>query len=127
MVIIERKFDNSVDKIVACHLIEHFSFIKSGEALREWHRALKPGGQIILETPDFLNCCRMFVDADETTRLVLYNNFFAWPDAPGQSHYFLFTEYQLASHLIGAGFDNIGCHQIRSTPKHPIHRGWIPF
>jgi len=75
--------------------------------LKEWHRALKPGGMLIIETPDFYNSCKMFVDSNEQTRIVLYSHFFAWPWLPGQIHYFLFTAQQLAGTLNEIGFENI--------------------
>jgi SAM-dependent methyltransferase len=38
------------DVIVAQHLIEHFG--RPEEALREWHRALAPGGRVVVATPN---------------------------------------------------------------------------
>lgn len=87
--------DNSVDEIYACHLIEHFDFKEGQEVLKEWHRVLKPGGKLILETPDFLASCRRFVEGTEEQRVQLYGHFFAWPWQPGQCHKFLYTETQL--------------------------------
>jgi teichuronic acid biosynthesis glycosyltransferase TuaG len=99
--------DNSVDEIKAFHVIEHFDFYQIQQVLKEWHRVLKPGGRLWLETPDFLESCRTFVNADEDFKILLYNHFFAHPWIPGQTHKFLFTETQLTTNLSWAGFKNM--------------------
>jgi teichuronic acid biosynthesis glycosyltransferase TuaG len=101
--------DNSVDEIKAFHIIEHFHFFEIQEVLKEWHRVLKPGGRLWLETPDFLESCRSFVEGSpsmhiEEWRVLLYNHFFAHAWIPGQTHKFLFTESQLKTNFEWAGF-----------------------
>jgi glycosyltransferase involved in cell wall biosynthesis len=101
--------DNSVDEIKAFHIIEHFHFFEIQEVLKEWCRVLKPGGRLWIETPDFLESCRSFVDGSPTMniedwRVLLYNHFFAHAWIPGQTHKFLFTETQLRTNLEWAGF-----------------------
>lgn len=44
--------DNSVDLIETHHMIEHLSFAEADQALREWNRALKPGGYLVMTCPD---------------------------------------------------------------------------
>ncbi len=104
--------DNSVDEIRAFHIIEHFDFFEGQEVLKEWYRVLKPGGKLYLETPDFLETCRAFVEADNDFRVALYGHFFAHPWVPGQTHKFLFTEDQLRSQLSWAKFNQV----IRVAP-----------
>lgn len=96
--------DNSVDEILALHVIEHFDFFEGQHVLNEWYRVLKPGGLLILETPDFLETCREFVNCSHARRLELYLHFFAAPWVDGQTHKFLFTEDQLKCQLGWAGF-----------------------
>jgi len=101
--------DNSVDEIKAFHIIEHFHFFEIQEVLKEWCRVLKPGGRLWIETPDFLESCRSFVEGSPTMniedwRILLYNHFFAHAWVPGQTHKFLFTETQLRTNLSWAGF-----------------------
>lgn len=46
--------DNSVDEILASHILEHFSHREQvGNVLREWHRVLKPGGLLRVAVPNF--------------------------------------------------------------------------
>jgi glycosyltransferase involved in cell wall biosynthesis len=104
--------DNSVDEIKAFHIIEHFHFFEIKAILNEWYRVLKPGGRLYLETPDFLETCRSFVEGSPTMpledwRVLLYGQFFAHPWIPGQTHKFLFTENQLRANLEWAEFKTI--------------------
>ena len=96
--------DNTIDEIKAFHIIEHFHFFEAQDVLKEWYRVLKPGGVLHIETPDFLESCRAFVEGDGDFRVLLYNHFFAHPWIPGQTHKFLFTEEQLKTNLEWAGF-----------------------
>jgi len=104
--------DNSVDEIKAFHIIEHFHFFEIQEVLKEWYRVLKPGGRLYLETPDFLETCRSFVEGSpvmpiEDWRVLLYGHFFAHAWVPGQTHKFLFTESQMRTNLGWAGFKQV--------------------
>jgi SAM-dependent methyltransferase len=49
----------SVDFIYAGHLIEHFYPNQILRVLQEWHRVLKPGGRLVVVTPD---CGAVFKD-----------------------------------------------------------------
>lgn len=104
--------DNSVDEILALHIIEHFDFYEGKEVLKEWYRVLKPGGKLILETPDFLETCREFAESNNDRRIELYVHFFAAPWLEGHVHKFLFTEEQLSTQLKWTGFKN----EKRITP-----------
>lgn len=48
--------DDSVDEIVAHHVLEHLTFKDAEIALHEWYRVLKPGGTLELGVPDFDLC-----------------------------------------------------------------------
>ncbi|MEK7524327.1 MAG: methyltransferase domain-containing protein, partial [Patescibacteria group bacterium] len=45
--------DKYADLIYACHILEHISYKKLPETLREWNRVLKKGGILRLSVPDF--------------------------------------------------------------------------
>jgi predicted SAM-dependent methyltransferase len=49
-----------VDEIRAEHLLEHFSRDEGIQVLKLWHKWLKEGGILIVETPDFEGICRDF-------------------------------------------------------------------
>lgn len=99
--------DNSVDEIRAYHVIEHFDYKQAHLVLKEWHRVLKPGGTIRIETPDFLESCKDFITADEDRRWKLYGHFFSEAWRPGFVHKFLFIESELHKALTWAGFTDI--------------------
>jgi SAM-dependent methyltransferase len=78
------------------------------DVLREWKRVLKPGGKLIIETPDFIGSCREVATSnDEEWIKQLCSHFLAWPWLPGQTHYFLYSEAQLRLVLIQCGFVNV--------------------
>jgi len=100
--------NNSVDEIMAYHIIEHFPYNKIWKALEEWNRVLKPGGRLHIETPDFLSSCEEFIRQDIHGKRAMHGHFFSEAgDSPGQLHYFLFTEYHLAWMLSERGFKNM--------------------
>ena len=96
--------NNIADEILALHVIEHFDFHEGQRVIEEWYRVLKPGGKLILETPDFLETCREFVSCSPSRKQELYLHFFAAPWVDGQTHKFLFTQEQLTCQLEWAGF-----------------------
>lgn len=96
--------NDSVDEIYTSHVIEHFDYWEALAVLKEWHRALKPGGWLVIETPDLLASCKKFAESDPYAQIEMYSHFFAKPWIPGEIHKFLFTEIQLAWHLDKAGF-----------------------
>jgi glycosyltransferase involved in cell wall biosynthesis len=113
--------DNCVDEIRALHVIEHFDFFTGQKVLKEWYRALKPGGKLLIETPDLMTTCKEFVECnDNDFRVLLYGHFFAHPWVPGNVHKFLFTEEQLRVELNWAGFKI--CNRIRPISNYVMER-----
>ena len=98
---------NSVDLIEACRLIEHFDSVSSRYALNEWFRVLKPGGRLIIETPDLEKSFR---------RLKRHEAVIYWIygiDSPGMQHKTGFTFSTLKELLGETGFVNI----VRGRPE----------
>jgi predicted SAM-dependent methyltransferase len=54
--------DESVDEIAAFDVLEHFSYHTAAATLGSWIKLLKPGGVIVIRTPDFDELCLMFVE-----------------------------------------------------------------
>jgi len=54
--------ENSVDEIRSHHVFEHFDRGAALGLLCKWHRWLKVGGKLIIETPDFDGCVRFYMN-----------------------------------------------------------------
>ncbi|MGR0185175.1 FkbM family methyltransferase [Azospirillum aestuarii] len=50
--------DGSIDEVRLHHVFEHFNRVAAYGLLVRWHRWLKPGGVLHLETPDTVACAR---------------------------------------------------------------------
>lgn len=55
---------NCADEILASHLIEHLPQHRAPEILGTWFEVLKPGGKLVLETPDLDGLCDAFLKAN---------------------------------------------------------------
>jgi SAM-dependent methyltransferase len=82
--------DQTFDVITSWHVIEHVTSVS--ETLEEWFRVLKPGGVMILETPD-ANCWKARVLGAR------YRKF--WP----AEHLYTFKPDNLAPFVERAGFE----------------------
>lgn len=82
--------DDSVDGILAKHLLEHI--IDPVQALMEWLRVLKPGGKLVVLCPDYRYCEAISVDP---------------------SHVHAFTPESVSSLMKLCGFDVNRTEQVR--------------
>jgi predicted SAM-dependent methyltransferase len=92
--------------IEANHLIEHFDYIHCKYVLSEWFRILKPGGTLILETPDLAETHRKFTESKPETQRITLQWIFGI-DSQGMQHKTGFTFELLRSLLAEIGFDRI--------------------
>lgn len=67
---------NSVDEIRAHHLLEHFSRQESLKLLLQWRGWLKPGGRLVIETPDFETGFEKFATVDIKTKFKIARHLF---------------------------------------------------
>lgn len=56
--------DDSVDEIRASHVLEHFGRGHVQDVLKDWVRALKPGGRIKLAVPDFARVAQGYLEGE---------------------------------------------------------------
>jgi len=96
--------DNSVDEIIAVHLIEHFYRWQVQPLLQEWRRVLKPKGKLILECPNLEAACRFFLEGskDQLSMWALYGN----PELKNEfhCHHWGYTPMTLIDELRSAGY-----------------------
>lgn len=57
--------DGSVDVIRASHVLEHFPHAKVFDVVKDWVRALKPGGKLQIAVPDLEVIAKKYLDGEE--------------------------------------------------------------
>lgn len=90
--------NDTVDFIYAGHLVEHYYPDTLGDAIKEWHRVLKPGGTLVIVTPD---CGAVFLDyaggkfpSIESVWQQVYGRIYHY-DRESERHHIAFDEKQL--------------------------------
>lgn len=116
------QFDNaSVDAIEACHLFEHLTYTQAKTALVEWARVLKPGGELLLEMPDFEACVRILGKYRDDRGFDLgLIGIFGWPpaiDEEGvpQIHKWGWSRAAIAEALREVGFEQVEFGPVTQT------------
>lgn len=116
--------DDSVDVILAYHILEHF---RAGEyephlsnplnpktamvALNEWRRVLKPGGKLEIKVPDFEKIVWLYYNFPQWARAESpvngpFGSYSDWVVSNGQ-HQCLFDKRAMQRILVLCGFTNI--------------------
>lgn len=112
--------DESVDEILAFHILEHFRMgdyeahlsnplnnKTVWDALAEWRRVLKPGGVLHIKVPDFNKCVHLYNQNPQWARGAgpdgTFPNVFYWLSGNGQ-HQAIFDRPTMTQVLLKAGF-----------------------
>lgn len=125
MNVLDLKFDdNSIDEILASHLVEHLSPHYVVPALKEWIRVLKPGAKLVMEMPDFEKLCVRFLnETDYYKKLDILNAVFCPSDIvngkpiEGSNHLWGWWPESMYHHLLWTGYTNISFHDHQTN--HP--------
>lgn len=98
--------NNSVEEIIAIHVIEHFYKWEIPSLLQEWRRVLQPKGKIILECPNLEAACANLLNGapDQLSMWAFYGN--SDLKDPLHCHRWGYTPASLMSELAKAGFRN---------------------
>jgi len=99
---------NSVDEILASHVVEHFRVWEAKSILSEWRRILKPGGKLVIECPDLNKILKNFKDYPDRPDLNIWA-LFGDPHFTEESmeHHWAYTPKMLGDILSEAGFSEI--------------------
>lgn len=93
--------ENSVEEILAYHLIEHLPFGNINKILDSWYKVLKPGGKLILEFPDFDKLIKQYQESESYASLEWI---FGTQDRMGQTHLWGWNERRMIDLLRSTGF-----------------------
>lgn len=105
--------DNHADAIAAIHVVEHIYRWEVEDALKEWHRVLKPGGQLILELPSMEKVFTYITNMMDTKNSMspTFSWFPLWGDPAYKDgamvHKWGYTYPMMREILINAGFANV--------------------
>lgn len=96
---------NSVDEILADHVLEHLARKELPKALVQWYRVLKPGGKLVIRCPHFGLYVREWLEEAEDDCCQEWSiiNIFGH-DEEGMYHKNGFTVDILRDHVEGAEF-----------------------
>ena len=98
--------DNTFDIVTSWHVIEHVDDVRA--TLNEWYRVVRPGGLLVLETPDS-QCLK-------ARRLgAKYQSF--WPF----DHLYTFTRSNMSSLLQQSGFEVLPSRVLGKFTALPLH------
>jgi len=98
--------DGSVDEIRASHVLEHLGHRQTLDVLKEWARALKPGGVLKVAVPDLDWIVNAYADG-QGTKWPLESFLFGGQSDGDDYHKAMFNEQKLATLLVQAGFGEI--------------------
>ena len=112
---------NTVDRIEANQIIEHFGLMKSIYILAEWFRVLKPGGILLIETPDLVKSFEKFIEGDFETRKKVLTWIYG-VESEGMIHSFCFPTDLLEMILEKTGFIEIEKSFYEKEKDHPTQK-----
>ncbi len=96
--------DGSVDLIEADHILEFHDIINARYLLAECWRVLKPGGELVIETPNLIEIFKRAKKAQGDEFIALVTELFG-SGTKGSHHGVVFKDRELESILISSGFE----------------------
>lgn len=100
---------NSLDEIRSHHMFEHFDRQTALALLCAWHTWLKPGGKLVIETPDFQACIEVIMNRalSYKERQVVIRHIFGSHEAQWAYHYDGWYKAKFEHVLSSLGFSEL--------------------
>lgn len=98
--------DGTVAFIYTSHTLEHFSRSQTVSILKEWFRALAPGGKLCISVPDFDRILEVYQNSGQDADKIL-PPLFGGQDYPFNFHFTTFNERSLTKALKDAGYSSV--------------------
>ena len=102
--------DNSIEKIVMYHVIEHIEKKYHYDMLKEIHRVLQPEGELVLAFPEFTKVVQNWKDNKRGMRDFWEATIYGRQASPSDFHVSLMDTDQLSIHLVRHGFSILSTH-----------------
>lgn len=98
--------DGEVEEILALDILEHFPVVRTLPILREWRRALAPGGKLTLKVPNLEKLSEALLRLAHADMVVrnIYGGHRWGPDGAWDAHHTGWTPTMLHRDLDIAGF-----------------------
>lgn len=107
--------ESSVDEIRNHHLLEHFTRQESLKLLLQWRRWLRAGGLLVVETPDFEECAKLFLATNNLEKqFKLARHMFGSHEAEWALHKDFWSKTKFKFILDKLGFNVFEIQQNRS-------------
>lgn len=117
----ELRFDEgTVDEIRSHHLLEHFSRHEALVLLARWHRSLRVGGMLIIETPDFEASFRKFLEAGDEEKFIFARHIFGSQEAGWAYHKDFWSEEKYVYVLGRLGFGEFRFEKFDNNAEQKI-------
>lgn len=118
--------DNSVEIIVAHHLVEHIAIHDLDAFVREWRRVLSPGGLLAIFVPNIREIDRAWVEGRISTFIHNVNTYGAYQGHVEDLHKWGYDDRELEDRI--SGWDGskrqFEWSQVRNyTPQDPRYQG----
>jgi predicted SAM-dependent methyltransferase len=109
--------DDTIDEIFSAHTIEHFTRWEAMSMLGDWHRMMKPGARLVLETPDFARCVLWLFHPQGWRRALARKQFYGnqWDGLDYETHRYVWSARELRAGLVSLGFRSVTVHHRTAT------------
>lgn len=115
----------AIDEIRSHHLLEHFSRQEALLLVARWHKWLKIGGTLVVETPDFEESAKKFVQSKIEDQFVLARHIFGSHEADWAYHKDFWSQSKFEYILSRLGFGDFSFEKFSNNleQKAPALKG----